>query len=377
MEQRISVGFPIMREEPAEKRAFLPAFTRKLTEIGFEVFLEEGYGNSLEITFDEYKHKNPFIHSASREETFNKDYVLILRSPSKSEYPLLGKNSCLISMLHYHTRPARIALIKELGMKTISLDSIVDDFNLRLVENMKAVAWNGLETAFSHFSKNNPALLKTDNAPWRVLVIGSGVVGKHAVDAATKFGRRERNATHMEQGGAGVIVQLIGRNITSHPDQIRALLKNTDVLVDATQRYDPSQPIIRNEWLAHLPHHAVIVDLSVDPYTLDTHPPVVKGVEGIPQGNLDKYVFELDDPQWHETIPSEIPTQNKRLTVSCYSWPGIHPEACMRHYGQQIRRLMRVLHTKNYDTLSPDGLYFERALYRARVDSFIDRQGKN
>ena len=374
MGDRISVGFPLMHAEPGEKRVFLPGFTQKLTRIGFEVFLEEGYGNPLNIYFDDYKKKNPFIHPASREETFQKDYVLILRSPPESEYPIVGRKSCLISMLHYPTRPSRVALIKELGMKTISLDGVVDDFNTRLVENMKAVAWNGLDAAFSQYSKNNPALLKLDNTPWNVLVIGSGVVGKHAVDAASKFGRHERNTLHMEKAGAGVIVQTVGRNITSQPAQLITLLQNTDVLVDATQRYNPSEPIIRNEWLSHLPQHAIIVDLSVDPYTLDSHPPIVKGIEGIPQGNLDKYVFEKDDPLWGETIPPGIPTDNRRLTVSCYSWPGIHPEACMRHYGHQIRRLMRVLHTRDYNTLSSEGLYFERALYRARIDTFIQKQ---
>ncbi len=374
MEQRISVGFPRMEEEPGEKRVFLPDFIQKLTDFGFEVYLEEGYGNLLDFYFDDYKNENPFIHPASREETFQKGFILILRSPPRSEYTLIAEKSCLISMLHYPTRPARVAKLRERGIKAISLDGIVDDFNLRLVENMKAVAWNGIDIAFSQLSKNNPGLVKADNQPWYVLIIGTGVVGKHAVDAASKFGKRERNAAHMEKGGAGVVVRAVGRNITRHPQQLIALLKNTDLVVDATQRHDPSQSIIRNEWLAHLPQQAVIVDLSVDPYSLDSEPRVVKGIEGIPQGNLDKYIFEKDDPDWNTTIPAGIPTGNRRLTVSCYSWPGIHPEACMRHYGHQIRRLMRVLRTKDYDTLSADGHYFERALYRARIDTYLRKQ---
>lgn len=373
MDERISIGFPLMREEPGEKRVFLPDFIQKLTEFCFEVFIEEGYGNSLDFCFDDYKHENPFIHPANRAETFQKDYVLILRSPSKAEYRLLGKNSCLLSMLHYPTRPARIELISELGMKVISLDSITDDFNRRLVENMRAVAWNGLDVAFSQFSQKNPTMQTPDGNPWKVLIIGTGVVGKHAVDAASKLGRRERNAFYIESGGAGVIVRAIGRNITHHADQMIQLLKGTDIVVDATQRYNPAQPIIRNEWIAHLPEHAVIVDLSVDPYTPGTDPPVVRGIEGIPQGNLDKYVFEKDDPDWETTIPKVIPMENRRKVVSCYSWPGIHPEACMRHYGQQIRRLMRILRIKNYDTLSSDGQYFERALYRARFDTYMEK----
>jgi hypothetical protein len=46
----------------------------------------------------------------------------------------------------------------------------------------------------------------------------------------------------------------------------------------------------------------------------------------------------------------------------------------MRVYGQQLLPLMRVLLNKNYDTLSSDGPHFERALYRARLDTFLSDQ---
>ena len=371
--KKISIGFPIMREEPGEKRVFLPDFTRKLTEIGFEVFIEEGYGNSLNFYFDDYKNDNPLIHPLEREEIFKQDYVLILRSPHDDEFALFGKNSCLISMLHYPTHPLRRKIMKDNSIQAISLDSIMDDFNLRLVENMKSVAWNGLEVAYTQFEKYIPNLIREDGTVWRVLVIGTGMVGKQAMDAASKLGKKERNHEHIRLGGPGAIVTSIGRNITYHETQMIELLAQSDIIVDATQRHDPSKPIIPNEWIAYLPEHAIIVDLSVDPYTPDSNPQVVKGIEGIPHGNLDQFVFEKDDPNWEKTIPKSIPTKNRRKVISCYSWPGIHPESCMRHYGQQLLPLMRILSKKNYHTLSPDGLYFERALFRARLDSFVKR----
>ena len=124
------------------------------------------------------------------------------------------------------------------------------------------------------------------------------------------------------------------------------ILTKTDILVDATQRPDASQPVISNEWLGWLPKHAVVTDLSVDPYTLDTDPPVVRGIEGIPQGNLDKYVFQTDDPDWDLTVPNSIPSNQRRTVVSCYSWPGIFPEACMEHYGGQLKPLLNRLAKK-------------------------------
>ena len=373
MSKKISIGLPIMREEPGEKRVFLPDFTHKLTEIGFEVFIEEGYGNSLDFYFDNYKNDNPSIHPLEREEVFKQDYVLILRSPHDNEFALLGDNSCLISMLHYPTRPLRQKIMQKNNVQAISLDGIVDDFNVRLVENMKSVAWNGLETAYSQFEKIIPNLIREDGNPWKVLIFGTGMVGKQAMEAASKLGKKERNYEHIRLGGPGAIITTIGRNITHNKSQMIELLAKSDIVVDATQRYDPSKAIIPNEWIAYLPEHAIIVDLSADPYTLGSNPPVVKGIEGIPHGNLDQFVFEKDDPNWGKTIPEEIPSAIKRKTISCYSWPGIHPESCMRHYGQQLLSLMHVLYKKNYHTLSPDGLYFERALFRARFDSYLRR----
>jgi alanine dehydrogenase len=364
--RRTTIGFPRMMKETGERRVFLPDFIQYLTRFA-DVFIEEGYGSRSGFTFDDYRQGNRHVHKCSRREVFGQEYVLVLRSPKESEYQLLHPGCCLISMLHFPTRPARVAALNTMGIKAISLDSIVDDYNIRLVENMKAVSWNGLETAFGVLEKTWPGLLREKGQPFKVLVLGTGMVGKHAVEAATKLGNIERNADHMENGGPGSIVISVGRNITSQPEQLEKLFREADILVDATQRRDTSVPVVPNEWINWLPEHAVIADLAVDPYTLSVTPPVVRGVEGIPQGSLDKYVFYPSDADWCNSIPPGIPTSARRPVVTCYSWPGIHPEACMDHYGRQLVSLMEALLTKGYDGLDSDGGYFERALFRAKL----------
>jgi len=254
-----------------------------------------------------------------------------------------------------------------LGINSISLDSIIDDRNLRLVENMRAVAWNGLEVAFDILEKTWPDLQRGNGSPFYVLILGTGMVGKHAVEAATKLGNIERNARQIESNGPGSVALSIGRNLAQNREVMEALLRQADVLVDASQRRKPSQPVISNAWLAWLPEHAIVVDLAVDPYLLEHVPQVVRGIEGIPQGNLDKYVFIPADPEWDNTVPASIPSEQRRTTVSCYSWPGIHPATCMDHYARQMTPLMEELLNKDYHGLSLDGGYFERALYRARL----------
>lgn len=366
-----SIGFPRMRQEAGEKRVFLPEFIHYLVNLGAQVFIEEGYGSRSGLTFEDYKRANPNVQICSREDAFQKDVSLILRSPKPDEFQLIRPGNTLISMLHFPTRPLRVASINELGIKAISLDSIANDNNDRLVENMKAVAWNGLEAAFNWLELGWPGLVRPDKKPIQVLIIGAGMVGKHAVEAATKLGNIERNSDHIASKGPGAVAVSIGRSISSNAATMEVLFHQADILVDATQRRNPSKPVVPNDWIAWLPQHAVIVDLSVDPYTLDADPPIVRGIEGIPQGNLDQYIFPVDDPKWDDLVPESIPSRHRRTSVTCYSWPGVHPEACMRHYARQLEPVMYHLLKKGYDGISIQGDYFERALYRGTLKAWL------
>jgi len=366
-----SVGFPRMEQEAGEKRVFLPEFIHHLVGLGTQVYIEEGYGARAGFRFEDYKRASPNIHMCSREDAFQMDVSMILRSPKPGEFQKIKRGTILISMLHYPTRPIRVARLKRLGIKAISLDSIVNDDNIRLVENMKSVAWNGMEAAFDWLENLWPGLVRPDKKPIQVLIIGTGMVGKHAVDAATKLGNIERNKEHIASNGPGAAALSIGRNAAWNASTMKNLFRKADILVDATQRRNPSKPVVPNEWIAWLPEHAVIVDLAVDPYTLQIDPPVVRGIEGIPQGNLDQYTFPADDPKWDDLIPDSIPSKHRRTTVTCYSWPGVHPEACMQHYARQLEPLMYHLFTKGYDGISIFGDYFERALYRGTLKAFL------
>jgi len=364
-----SIGFPRMEQETGEKRVFLPDFIQRMADLGFQVMIEEGYGSRSGFDKANYRQGNIKVSFGSRQDVFDQDLVLILRSPNK-DFERMKPGTILISMLHYPTRPTWVPRFKKSGLKTISLDSIVNDNDVRLVENMRAVAWNGLEVAFGLLEDRWPGLIRPDGKPIQTLLLGTGMVGKHAVDASVHFGNIERNNEQMAAGGHGVVCRAVGRNLIEKADEMFALLKNTDILIDATQRRNPAKPVIPNKWIQHLQEHAILLDLSVDPYIPDVDPPVVRGIEGIPKGDLEKYVFQPDDQDWGNTVAPGVPTQHRRTAVTCYSWPGFHPEACMIHYAQQLNPMMPVLFEKGYDGLSLQGGHFERALYRATLKAW-------
>ena len=364
-----SLGFPRMMHEAGEKRVFLPDFVQQMTDLGFQVVIEEGYGSRLGFDKENYPQGNIKVSFGSRQDAFDQDVVLVLRAPD-DDFERMKPGTILISMLHYPTHPNRINLFRKKGLKTISLDSIANDNGVRLIENMKAVAWNGLEVAFDLLEERWSGLVRPDGKPIQTLVLGTGMVGKHAVDAAVHFGNKERNNESINNAVPGVICRSVGRNLTERPDEMFTLFRDTDILIDATQRHNPSQPVIPNEWIRYLPEHAILVDLSVDPYIPDSDPPVVRGIEGIPKGNLDKWVFQPDDPDWGDTIAPGVPTKHRRTAVTCYSWPGFRPESCMAHYAQQLSPMMPVLFEKGYDGLSLEGSFFERALFRGTLKAW-------
>jgi alanine dehydrogenase len=364
--RRLTVGLPRMHREPNELRDFLPPLVGLMAAAGAKVHVESGIGSGMGYTDLDYAAVSPDVVVTDEEDCYKQDIVIVLRAP-EGRYELLRRGSTLVSMLHFSTRPARVRMLQDMGIDAISLDLIRDDNGRRMVENLRSVAWNGISAAFAALERTWPELAGPRHATVKVLIMGAGRVGRHAVEFATKYGDDARNEQLTRSGLPGVEVVSAGRNLTSDPEYLKGRLLMTDVLVDATARRDPSSALIPNAWLALLPRHAVICDLAVDPYLLNAEPRVVRGVEGIPQGNLDQWEFSPDDPAW-DALPPGIPTSERRTVVSCYSWPGVRPEPCMHVYGSQLAPLLETLVTAGgLDGIAPDGRYHERALWRGSL----------
>jgi alanine dehydrogenase len=370
MSGRFAFGFPRMHKEPGERRDFLPDLVGLVAGLGCEVAVERGIGSDMGYVDEDYLSRSSRVRLADEATCYGQDVVVVLRAPI-GRFEWVRRGATLLSMLHFPTRPARVRHLEDLGIEGIGLDTIRDDEGRRLVVNSRAVAWNGLEAAFETLERTWPSLTSRNRKPVRVTVMGAGEIGKHAVEAATKYGNAERSELLTRYGLPGVEVVAIGRNLTGDEEYLRERLTLTDVLVDATQRHDPSTPLVPNAWLGLLPAHAVICDLVVDPYLLEADPPTVRGIEGIPQGNLDRYVFDMDDPAWDD-LPAGVPTAERRAVVSCYSWPGVHPKRCMELYGRQLAPLVETLIERGgFGRVRPDGSFHERALYRGSLAAWL------
>jgi alanine dehydrogenase len=253
------------------------------------------------------------------------------------------------------------------------MDAIVDDAGVRLVENVEGVAWNGTREAFRKIREGHPRFDHPTRRPLHVTCLGSGRVGGWAVHAATRYGDPRLREELAVKQVPGVEVTVVDFDLTRHEDYLRERLSVTDLLIDATHRLDPTRPVVANRWLADLPEDGVVLDLAADPYQFDLEPPFVKGIEGVPHGDLDRYVFEPDDPAY-AALEGRVETKNRRVALSCYSWPGLRPRRCMQRYGEQLEPVMELILSKPADVWdAADGSHIERAVARAEVTRWAAR----
>lgn len=365
-----------MHKEAGERRDFLPALVGFLDRNGVtDLVLEEGYGSGMKIPESEYLEASRHVRFGTYEECLAQDIIVVIRSPGTEWIRSIRRGAFLVTMVHYPTRPERVQMFLDLGIRAVSLDSVTSDDGMRLVENRRAVGWNGVRAAFREIKKVHPRFSHPSRRPLRVLCLGAGGVGGFAVHAATRYGDPRLRDEMAAQNVPGVEVTVVDFDLTWHEYYMLGKLEQTDLLIDATQRQDPSRPVIPNHWLAALPIDSVVLDLSVDPYDFSSVPPKMKGIEGIPEGTLDQFVFYPDDPVYERMDP-RIPTKHRRVALACYSWPGIQPRRCMERYGGQIEPVLRVLLERPFEEWDVEtGPYYERAVARAEVSTWQRRNG--
>ncbi|MDF2841405.1 MAG: alanine dehydrogenase-like protein, partial [Clostridia bacterium] len=276
-----TIGFPRMHKEAGEMRDFLPNFFSRFIEYTTEIYLETGYGAALGYTEQDYLDKNPNIKFIENKDCYAMDIVVVLRCPEIHEMDCMQEGSTLVSMLHYPTRKKRVKYLKDRNIFGVSMDAIRNDLMERIVVDYKGTAGNGMEIAFFELAKNMNEL-EIPARPLNVSIVGMGMVGMMAGRAAGKYGSPKNQEVFQARGMQPVMIKMLSRNVTSNKSIMKRTLSKTDILVDASNRDDATKYIIDNSSLGSLPEHAVILDLSADPYMEDIEPIQVKAIEGIP-----------------------------------------------------------------------------------------------
>lgn len=361
-----SIGFPRIKNYAGDVRDFSPSLFSYFKQFNdIEIFVENNYGSGLGLTEADYLEENNNIQFVTADDVYHKDLIIILKMPELFELEKLKDGCSLFTMCHYSTRPAYVDLFKRKNIFTFSMDGIVDDYGKRLFVDYFRTAFNGSKLAFEELKKSFNYFYSHDRRPIYITILGVGMVAQNCAKSFEILG----DEAFLEKNITGVIMQLLPRTITNNESVMATVLKRTDILVDATKRVEIDKYVLKNEMLAYLPKHSIILDITADRYDSDQ----VKPIEGTVLGNLESCIISPDDERY-ETLPEGINSANRRTTVSCDAWPGTTPMESIKFYEVLIKDYLNVILSKELTNINKNSNnYFERALYRGTLNYFLKK----
>ncbi len=243
----------------------------ELIKNGHQVSVELGAGLGCGFSDGDYEAAGAVMVSAA--EAWDSELVIKVKEPLAPEYRYL-KGQIVFTYFHLAgaTRSLTDALLR--GATTaIAYETVEDEHGrLPLLAPMSAVAGSMAPLMGSyHLAKFNAGrgvligeILGVSYG--KVVVIGDGVVGRHAAKVAGAmgarvviFGRHPERAEELRR----IIPKL--DYVRSTPDSIAEHLRDTDLLVGAVLVEGARAPrIVSEEMVASMPEGSVIVDVSID-----------------------------------------------------------------------------------------------------------------
>jgi alanine dehydrogenase len=181
----------------------------------------------------------------------------------------------LFTYLHLAGAPRHLTeTLLERGVTALAYETTEDaQGRLPLLEPMSAIAGNMASVVGSHFLGRPQGGRGTQlgqvlgRRHGRVVVLGDGVVGRHAARTAAALGAGVLIGTrHPEREAA--LKREIGAEATvfrTEPDEIACLIQDADLLVGAVLARGARAPVLVTEaMVARMPPGSVIVDVSID-----------------------------------------------------------------------------------------------------------------
>lgn len=267
------IGVPKETKDKESRVALTPEGAKQLVSSNHQVFVERNAGAGSGFADDEYIKSGADIVDTNK--TWSADIVIKVKEPSENEYKFLKENQILFTYLHLAgvTKTFTEALLKAKATG-IAYETVEDSYyRLPLLAPMSAVAGNMSVTIGSYylakFNNGKGTMLGEVMGKFygKIVIIGDGVVGRHAAKTAYGlganvyiFGRHEERMDHLRDiigKGAHVLLSTT-ENITQH-------VKDADLVIGAVLIKGAKAPwVVTEEMIKTMQPGSVIVDVSID-----------------------------------------------------------------------------------------------------------------
>lgn len=306
-----SMGLVISKKSGEKRRALLPVDIAKNINNANQLFVERGYGETVDVTDEEYAAVGCKI--VSREEALACDIICDVKLGDADYLDLIEDNKILFGWAHAVQNVNFTSNVIEHNQTVIAWEEMYEDGRYILYRNREVAGEAAVMHAFRYYGK----------MPYdaRVAILGNGQTAKGAM-----------RVLH----GLGADIDVYSRK---HETLFKKKMYEYDVLINCvmwdTNRTDR---IIYKDDLKKLKKGAMIIDVSCDPYlkietshptTIDNPVYVVDGiihyavdntpamyhktVTKILSENLSKYVDQLLCGKYGDTVNNAIVIDNGHI----------------------------------------------------------------
>ncbi|MEQ8166524.1 MAG: alanine dehydrogenase, partial [Alphaproteobacteria bacterium] len=268
------IGLPKEIKTHEYRVAILPDGVRALIADGHEVFVETGAGAGAGYEDGTYTEAGATICADAGAVFEAAEMIVKVKEPQEGEIARLGPRHVLFTYLHLAADRSLTENLMRSGCTAVAYETITSPAgNLPLLAPMSAIAGRLSVQAGIRFlekPEGGPGILLGGIAgvrPAKVVVIGSGVVGKNAIDVAVGLGASvvvidmsfDRLAELQQRYG--------GRVVTRHssPSVVKEECADANLIVGAALVPGAAAPrIVTREMLRGINPDALLVDVSID-----------------------------------------------------------------------------------------------------------------
>lgn len=252
--------------------ALTPAGAEALVRAGHTVRVQEGAGVGSGFNDEEYRRAGAVLVSA--EDAWDAELVVKVKEPLEAEYRYL-KDQLVFTYFHLAGAPKALteALLAS-GTTALAYETLEDEHGrLPLLAPMSAVAGNMAVTVGSYylakFNGGKGVQLGTvlGERHGKVVILGDGVVGRHAGHTAAGMGAKVWiGGLHADRLAA--LQRDVSPSIEfflAQPDSIARHLEDADLLVGAVLHHGAKAPhLVTEAMVRNMQPGSVIVDVSID-----------------------------------------------------------------------------------------------------------------
>ncbi|MFF1253738.1 Re/Si-specific NAD(P)(+) transhydrogenase subunit alpha [Pseudarthrobacter sp. NPDC058329] len=327
--------------------AATPVTVRKLLELGYEVVVEKGAGESSSFRDDDYAEAGALIVGA--DEAWGSEVVLRINPPTEEEIARLTEGATLIGSLSPGLRPELVEALAARPITALALDAVPRISRAQSMDVLSSMAniagYRAVIEAAHEFGRffTGQVTAAGKVPPAKVLVAGAGVAGLAAIGAASSLGAIVR-ATDPRPEVADQVKSIGGTYIKI---EVEEEMKSSDGYAKTTsEAYNARAAEIYTE-------QARDVDIIITTALIPGRPaPKLLTAEDVASMKSGSVIVDMAAGQGGNVAGSvageRVITDNGVVILGYTDLPGRLPAQASQLYGTNMLNLLKLL-TKDKD----------------------------